>query len=107
MSTTNIFQSRRIDASARRAGALGQVGQLRAAESELVGQRLSMCGSTDHRTDCVRPDLIPVGRDSRARRDSGSELKRARGAVVIAGNLGVGGVLDRVAGMTFNCLQYS
>ena len=66
-----------------------------------------MLGSTDHRTDCVRPDLVPVRRDGRARGDSGSQLKRTRGAVVVAGNLGVGGVLDRVAGMKFNYLQYS
>lgn len=45
----------------------------------------------------MRPDLVPVCGDRGASRNSGSELEGTRGAIVIASDLRVGRVRDRVA----------
>lgn len=45
----------------------------------------------------MRPNLVPVRGDGGASSDRGGQLKSTRGTVVIAGNLGIGGIGDGVA----------
>ena len=45
----------------------------------------------------MRPHLVPVCGNARASGDGGSELERSGGAVIIAGEGRVGGILDGIA----------
>ena len=50
-----------------------------------------------HGADGMRPGVIPVGRDLRARSDGGGQLKSTGATTVIARKLRIGGVGDGVA----------
>ena len=51
----------------------------------------------DHGADGVRPDLVPVRCDGRAGSDGRGQLEGAGGTVVIARDLGIGGIGNGVA----------
>ena len=83
----------RIDASAGRATRC-EVGQLGACQRHVTENSVR---GTYHRAGVVRPDLVPVRSDLRASRNRCGELQCAAGAVIVASNLRVRCIRDRVA----------
>ena len=54
-------------------------------------------GETDHRTNVVRPDLVPVSGDRGTGGDGARELESTRGTVIVASNPRGSSILDGVA----------
>ena len=86
-----------VDTSASAAWALGEVRELCREFCLVLSGVVHDLRDTHHRAVRVRPDLVPVGSDWLASADGSGQLESARASVVVAGERGVGRVLDGVA----------
>ena len=70
---------------------------MKAQYNESLPTPVGPIDDTYHRTDVVRPDLVPVCGNFGASGNSGGELKGSRCAIVVASNGGISSIQNRVA----------